>query len=148
MDIGSLSISYQDNFPQLAILRLVFEHLKFTQSLKALHLHIFSGEYFPPRSSDPIYFGTAKRKRSAEYYDLKWRPVKHPLAKITSLRSLSVQGHPGTGEIEEAVVKIFEEIKALAVREGKFICTYEENSNREDRLFYKIQIDIPFKVIS
>jgi hypothetical protein len=118
--IGSLDIQVNDEFAELEPLRAIFNTLLPVAELHTLKLQLLS-KYSERVSLPPLYLPFARLKNPAAYYDLSLCPKKHPLAKITSVRDLLVEGHTTTHELEEAIVKLSLNIEELADKERRAI---------------------------
>jgi hypothetical protein len=140
MHISALAVTYKNDYAQLDLLRDILQRFRKSESLHALQLTV---EPWDGRLKEgmPIYSPTARQEYTdADFYDWTLRPNRHPLAHLLSLRSLTVQGHPGTGEVEEAIFKASSRIKELAQGEGHNASTTEDYRSGMAESFYKIEV--------
>jgi hypothetical protein len=72
----------------------------------------------------PAYLPESRQDNKAGIWDLKMRPNQHPLSSLSSLAHLTVNGDPGRGLIEEAILRLVLGMKERASHMGK--CFEEE----------------------
>lgn len=140
MHISALAVTYKNEYAQLDLLRYILGRFRKSESLHALQLTVepWDGHL---KAGPPIYLPTARQEYTdADFYDWTLRYQKHPLAHLSHLRSLTIQGHPGTGEVEEAIFKASSRIKQLAQGEGHNASTTEDYYNGMAEWFYKIEV--------
>ena len=103
-DVG---LTFRTLHSDTIILRDIFSILK-GKGLRDLQLEIKNedGSDVSSFPDPPVYCSLAHEESPALLHDLALRPSKHPLGDLKSLRALTVIGHPGTGEIEEALFKL------------------------------------------
>jgi hypothetical protein len=123
------------------LFRDIFRYLGPNSNLHYLELRVLSWdlEQFPPIYSTSL----PQPLQQAAKYNLSFRPATHLLAKLRSISSLTVIGHP-TGEIEEALFKLSMELEERGKNEGKQVekvdTKVEDQSLGKSPWFYKIQI--------
>ncbi|KAE8440572.1 hypothetical protein EG329_007230 [Mollisiaceae sp. DMI_Dod_QoI] len=137
--IGNLSIAYNEEYLQQSLLRPIFNDLIYSSSLQTLHLRITNNENLLYRRAPPTYMPTVDKTWKAMKYDISMRPVRHPLATLRCLRSLTVQGNPGI-EIEEAIHKLSLRIENLAKEERNAVQTKGLWRSEFYEWFYEIKI--------
>ncbi len=136
--IGSLEIACPDAYFHRSF-RTLFPTFISGSSLRSLHLKFEAMQDVASPDSLPIYLPSSRRAFPGAYYDLSLRPILHPLAEINSLRSLIIEGHPMSSEIEEAIVKLSLKIEERGLAEGKIVRVFEERAR--GLCDYGIEID-------
>ena len=126
MHLSTLAITYRDVYAQSFLLRDVFNKLKNTTKLRNLELYIDHHSLPDSLGNSPIYLPSSQKAAPAAFYDMSWRPTKHPLAELRSLRNLTVVGSPASGEIEEAIFKVRLGMEAYGRKEKKAVRQTEE----------------------
>ena len=139
--VTSLKVAFANAPWQAWLFRDIFRYLGPNSNLHYLELRVLSWdlEQFPPIYSTSL----PQPLQQAAKYNLSFRPATHLLAKLRSISSLTVIGHP-TGEMEEAIFKLSMEMEERGKNEGKQVekvdTKIEEQSLGKSPWFYKIQI--------
>jgi len=139
--MGSLKVSYTDNYFEPFLFRNIFRSFGPDSNLRYLSLQV------APRKRSlledhplPMYLPSSQIAFPAEFYDLSLRPGKHPLVELNSIRSLTVVGHPEIGEMEEAILHLSLKMEKKAREEGKYAKKVEELHVGFREWFYSIEI--------
>jgi hypothetical protein len=143
----SLKVTYENDVVQSHLLRDIFNYLS-NSKLRNLELEVLSydSEVWPdphirPR---PLYLPSSAgtKEFAAIKYDLLWRPLRHSLNRLDSIKSLTVVGFP-EGDTEEAIFNLSIGMQARAHQEGKGIKKTETTclgSRGVAEWLYKIEI--------
>lgn len=121
-ELGVISVESDNSFLDVAILEQAFEKLISSNNL-ALHTLFlkFPTYHGEDESGYPVFMPQYRGANKAIEWDLEMRPIRHSLAKISSLERLCVHGDPGRGDIEEAILKLVLRMKTQASYRGKYL---------------------------
>lgn len=144
--LRNIAITFSKAEKERLLFQEIFTKFKDHNQLRDLQLEIMDEDGSKVASSDeaPVYCPSALKQSPALAYDLSLRPSKHPLGNLKFLRSLTVIGHPGTGEIEEALFKLSRMIDGVAKEEGKVLET-QQTDLPCDTWFYRVAVEEKFE---
>jgi hypothetical protein len=120
-ELGIISVESDNSFLDVTILEQAFRELV-GNSNSALHTLFlrFPRYHGGDESGYPAFVPQYPGTNKASNWDLEMRPIRHSLAKVSSLERLCVEGDPGRADIEEAILKLVLHMKANASCNKKY----------------------------
>jgi len=138
--LREIAISFKNLYSETLVLKEIFHKFRASNTLRGLQLEIQDDDDVSSFLNPPIYYPIALPESAAAAYDLSFRPSNQPLGDLKSLRALTVLGHPGTGEVEEALFRLSRRIDKIAQREGKALETQHTKAPCT-AWFYRVSIE-------
>ncbi|EPE26672.1 hypothetical protein GLAREA_02585 [Glarea lozoyensis ATCC 20868] len=138
--LGAVAIGFDTHSHRACVdMDSVLGLLRNAPNLSSLHLDIKTPTQPGHFSRSPLYWTDVMLP--AEAYDIQFRALRHPLAELKTLRTLTVAGHPKNDEWEEAVCQFVVTINQKAREEGRFPCIFEKEHRLVHQWLYCITLD-------